>query len=109
MGCGTPEKPCGHGKYIKKIMLGNGDVQYVMQGIEPPPTVKGYKRDKNDPWLFHLEQWPDCSTRMLNRLLKSNGMMGAHAICMHPQHAKDEVELSECEQCQLRRNIESGQ
>ena len=95
---------CGHQKLAHRLR-GNGDIHFIKKGPEPPPELKGYKRDRRDDWLFHPTALPfaQCDYAIA---MQTKGGMGR--MCTHPDITVL-VTPDVCAKCPLRRNIKSSE
>ncbi len=103
---------CKGKRWRKHHLMGNGDVQYVRQGVEPPPDVIGYIRDKHDEWLFHVNPsaYLPCSSGILTRTLTSAGSMQMGRICTDIKAKGGGFKTpAQCLACELRRNVKPSE
>ncbi len=105
MGC----RGCGHSKLSHRLKL-NGDIHFVKKGPEPPPDLKGYRRDPGDDWLFHpvAEGYLPCTSAIAFNIKDDNGEQVLGRMCTHPELKGVIVSISQCASCPLRRNGEAS-
>lgn len=102
MGCNG----CGHNKLSQRLKS-NGDIHFVKKGPEPPPDLKGYKRDTGDDWLFHpvTESYLPCYKAIAFTVKDKNGISTMGRLCTHPEIKATEVSFADCKSCPLRRDM----
>ncbi len=98
---------CGHPKFPHKLH-GNGDVHFIKEGIEPPPDLKGYERDKEDDWLFRPIKvgYLPCVSAIVFTARDSAGCPVLGRLCTHVKIKGITVLPAQCAVCPLRGNIE---
>lgn len=88
----------------------DGTVEYDRKGTEPepPPDIRGYRRDADNPFLFH-PAWPDCSFRMQGaRIDQNTGALQLVMVCNHPEaeHFGKYVSAVNCDECPVRKAMQ---
>ena len=80
--------------------MSNGDIQYIKNGVEPPPEIDGYIRDPRDYWLFH-PGWVECRFRNQREVTKPCGAIRIKSTCSHQDGPKPETSYHQCAACVL--------
>ncbi len=93
--------------FSRAKFLPDGSILYVKgpSDWEPPSAIEGYRRDAENPWLFH-PLWKSCQLRMYGAIVKEScRCIQVLAVCNHPKIEPDahgEVTFAMCEACQRR-------
>lgn len=100
---------CGHPKFPHRLQ-NNGDIHFFRDGEEPPPDLKGYKRDIGDNWVFHpvAAGYLPCVSAIAFGVRDENGEHQIGRLCTHVKIKGSTVSAAQCLECPLRRNVESS-
>lgn len=88
----------------RPTILADGSIEYPKGDTKPPAEINGYRRDTDNPWLFH-PLWPQCSLRMCGvKLDRKTGEIDIRMACNHPQAPQFQkfVTVDVCDGCPLR-------
>ena len=84
-------------------ILPNGDIFFPKKG-RPPEAVQGFKRDKNDPWLFH-SLYGKCKHRTVDRVEYPCASCGRGVKYYRCTLKKKEVSFLDCTPCEEREEV----
>ncbi len=82
------------GSWEEPEFLPDGSIVYKKIGWEPPPSIEGYVRDKDNKWTFH-PLWPVCEKRVGRAFVR--GSCGCVQVEMTCDGKK--VSLTDCRLC----------
>ncbi len=100
---------CGHPQFPHRLKP-NGDVKFFEEGLEPPPDLKGYKRDIVDNWLFHPINagYLPCPSAIAFSSRDTNGEHQIGRLCTHIKiKGSTTVSAAQCLACPLRGDVKS--